>query len=258
MRAVVLGSGSAGNAVVVESGDGRILVDAGFSCKQIELRMAAVGLDPSQLDAILITHEHGDHTKGLDLVSRRYSLPIYLTAGTREGLSLSETSHRRTHLIASGQRVEVSGFAVDPFGLPHDAREPVGFLIEDGAGRRLGLAADLGSRTQLAWGRLRDLDLLILEANHDLEMLRNGPYPWALKQRVAGRHGHLSNREAADGLPELLSDRLRGVALYHLSRTNNLPAVAAATIGEVLDREGSKAEITVCGQNEPTAWLEVS
>ncbi len=254
----MLGSGSSGNALVIESGEGRILVDAGFSCKQIELRMAAVGLDPRQLDAVLITHEHGDHTQGVDLISRRYGLPIYLTAGTRDGLTLSETAQSRTRLIASGRRFEVNGFEVEPFGLPHDAREPVGFLIEDSAGRRLGLAADLGSRTQLAWGRLRDLDLLILEANHDLEMLRNGPYPWALKQRVAGRHGHLSNREAADGLPELLNDRLRGVALYHLSRTNNLPAVAAATIGEVLLREGCKAEITVCSQHQPTEWLKVS
>ncbi len=254
----MLGSGSSGNALVIESGEGRILVDAGFSCKQIELRMAAMGLEAGQLDAILVTHEHGDHTKGVDLLSRRYELPIYLTGGTRAGLTLSESALGRTRIIRSGRRYEVGGFEIEPFGLPHDAREPVGFAIEDGSGRRVGLAADLGSRTQLAWGRLHNLDLLILEANHDLEMLRNGPYPWSLKQRVAGRHGHLSNREAADGLPELLNDRLRGLALYHLSRTNNLPAVAAAALGEVLEREGCTAQITVCSQHEPTAWLEVA
>jgi phosphoribosyl 1,2-cyclic phosphodiesterase len=152
----------------------------------------------------------------------------------------------------------VAGFVVEPFMIPHDASEPVGFVVEDPCGRRIGLVADLGCRTSLAWGRLRDLDLLILETNHDLDMLRNGPYPWSLKQRVAGRHGHLSNREAAEGLPELIGDRLRWVVLYHLSRTNNLPALAAAAVGETLDREGCSAQMAVSEQDHPTPWLEVS
>ena len=152
----------------------------------------------------------------------------------------------------------MAGFVVEPFLIPHDASEPVGFVVEDPCGRRIGLVADLGCRTSLAWGRLRDLDLLILETNHDLDMLRNGPYPWSLKQRVAGRHGHLSNREAAEGLPELIGDRLRWVVLYHLSRTNNLPALAAAAIGETLDREGCPARMAVTEQDHPTPWLEVS
>ena len=142
--------------------------------------------------------------------------------------------------------------------IPHDASEPVGFVVEDPCGRRVGLVADVGCRTSLAWGRLRDLDVLIIETNHDLDMLRNGPYPWALKQRVAGRHGHLSNREAAEGLPELVGDRLRWVVLYHLSRTNNLPALAAAAIGETLDREGCPAQMAVTEQDRPTPWLEVT
>ena len=131
-------------------------------------------------------------------------------------------------------------------------------MIQDGAGRRVGLAADLGTRSRLAWGRLAGVDVLVLETNHDLDMLRNGPYPWALKQRVAGRHGHLSNREAAEGLPELMSERLRWVVLYHLSRTNNLPALAAAAIGETLDREGCSAQMAVTEQDHPTPWLEVT
>jgi phosphoribosyl 1,2-cyclic phosphodiesterase len=153
---------------------------------------------------------------------------------------------------------EVGGFAIEPFAVPHDAREPVGLVIEDGAGYRIGLAADLGARSQLAWGRLRQLDALVLETNHDLEMLRSGPYPWPLKQRVAGRHGHLSNREAAEGVPELLCDRLRWIVLYHLSRTNNLPVLAAEAVLEALDREGSSARIRVSEQAQPTPWIDLS
>ena len=131
-------------------------------------------------------------------------------------------------------------------------------VLEDSAGRRLGLAGDLGSCSRLAWARLVEVDLLLLETNHDLEMLRSGPYPWHLKQRVAGRHGHLSNGDAAEGLPELLSDRLDWVVLYHLSQTNNQPALAADVVGEVLDREGCRARVAVTEQDRPTPWLEVS
>jgi phosphoribosyl 1,2-cyclic phosphodiesterase len=254
MRAVVLGSGSRGNALVVESGACRLLVDAGFTCKQLELRMAAVGVDPTTLTALVLTHEHGDHVRGARVLARRHGLPVYATAGTLEGLELPAPGR----VIRSGQPVEVGGFEIEPFAIPHDAREPVGLVLEDGAGHRLGLAADLGSRTQLAWTRLQELDILVLETNHDLDMLRSGPYPWVLKQRVAGRHGHLSNREAADGIPELVCDRLRYVALYHLSQTNNLPALAAAAVGETLDDLGCRAQITVTTQDQPGPWLEIS
>jgi phosphoribosyl 1,2-cyclic phosphodiesterase len=256
-RAVVLGSGSGGNAVVVESGGFRVLIDAGFSCKELERRMRLVGIDPATIRAVLLTHEHEDHIKGIDRFARKHRLPVYLTAGTMLGTVLGEEVTPRSVRIESGRPFEVGPFAVEAFAIPHDAREPVGFVLADGHGRRLGLAGDIGCRTQLAWGRLADLDCLLIETNHDLEMLRSGPYPWALKQRVAGRHGHLSNREAADGLPELLAQRLRFVVLYHLSRTNNLPALAAAEVAETLAREGSAAEIVISSQFEPSAWLEV-
>ncbi len=261
LRVVVLGSGSGGNAVVVESGSEgarrRILLDAGFSCREIELRMKLAGIDPRTIEALVLTHEHIDHCRGAERFARRHRLPVYATAGTLEGCTLSEETAARAVVLRSGEVREVAGFAVEPFALPHDAREPIGLVVEDGLGRRLGLAADLGVRTRLAWGRMRDLDLLLLETNHDLDMLRNGPYPWPLKQRVAGRHGHLSNRDAADGLPELLSERLRWVVLYHLSRTNNLPALAAAAVGEALAREGCPALFVLSEQFQPTPWLEV-
>lgn len=257
MRVGVLGSGSGGNAVIVESGPHRILLDAGFSCREILERMKLLSFDPRSLAGIVLTHEHQDHCKGVRVLTKKLKIPVYGTAGTLTGAGLRGTPGKTSVEVRSGEPFEVAGFRIESFALPHDAREPVGFLVEDPYGRRLGLAADLGCRTSLAWGRLKDLDVLLLETNHDLDMLRNGPYPWHLKQRVAGRHGHLSNREAAEGLPELIGDRLRWVVLYHLSRTNNLPALAAAAVGEALDREGSAAQIAVTEQHQPTPWLEV-
>lgn len=254
MKVVVLGSGSGGNAVVVDSGGERLLVDAGFSCREIEQRLRSVGISPEGFTAVLVTHEHSDHIRGVARFAKRHGLPVYATGGTFANVDLGPVERR---VISSGEPFEIGRFCAEAFSLPHDAREPVGFVIETAAGTRFGLAADLGARTQLAWGRLRDLDILLLETNHDLEMLRNGPYPWVLKQRVAGRHGHLSNEQAADGLPELLCDRLRYLVLYHLSRTNNLPALASEQIASRLDACGAKTEIVVSRQFQPTPWMEI-
>lgn len=255
-RLCVLGSGSAGNAVVLESGGRRLLIDAGFSCRELERRLAAVGCPTEDFDGVVVTHEHSDHVRGAPRFAARHGLTVWATQGTLDGIDWGR--HRPpTQVVRSGAPHRVGEFGVEPFGVPHDAREPVGFVVQDAAGHRVGLVADLGTRSQLAWARLRDLDVLILEANHDLSMLRDGPYPWPLKQRIASRHGHLSNREAADGLPELLSDRLRHLVLYHLSRTNNRPVVAESEIGEALAREGCTAEIVVSDQLQPTGWIEL-
>jgi len=258
LRVGILGSGSGGNAVVLECGPHRLLIDAGFSCREIVKRMKRLEFDPSSLGGLVLTHEHNDHCRGAQRFAKKFKLPVYGTAGTLDGAELRGEALERSVEIRSGEPCEVAGFVVEPFLLPHDAAEPIGVLVEDPHGRRVGLVADLGCRTSLAWGRLKELDVLILETNHDLDMLRNGPYPWSLKQRVAGRHGHLSNREAAEGLPELVGDRLRWVVLYHLSRTNNLPALAAAAVGEALDREGSPARLAITEQDHPTPWLEVT
>lgn len=260
MRVAVLGSGSRGNAVVVDGGAGRrILLDAGFSCREIEKRLAALGIAAESLDAILITHEHGDHVRGADRLARRWRLPIYATAGTlANARGLSEAARRLARPIASGVPLEVAGFVVEPFAVPHDAAEPVGLVLTAPDGCRLGLAGDLGSRSRLAWARLAELEVLLLETNHDLDMLRSGPYPWVLKQRIASSHGHLSNRAAADGLPELLCDRLRWVVCYHLSQTNNMPQLAAEEVAMVLAREGSRAAVAVGDQDRPGEWIEVT
>ncbi len=256
MRVVVLGSGSSGNSLVVESGSKRLMVDAGFSCREIEKRLALIGIDGGDIDGLVITHEHSDHTRGVARFARRNKVPIYATEGTLEELNLDGT-FLHVHALSSGQIIEIGDFTIEPFAIPHDAREPIGVVVEDREGHRLGLVADLGSRSQLAWARLTDLDFLVLETNHDLEMLRSGPYPWSLKQRVAGRHGHLSNREAADGIAELDASRLRWAVLYHLSRTNNLPALALQAAGEALSRQGSSAQLWVTNQQEPSPWLEL-
>jgi phosphoribosyl 1,2-cyclic phosphodiesterase len=257
MRVAVLGSGSAGNCLVVESGGRRILIDAGFSCREIESRLRRVGIDPEALEAVVLTHEHNDHSLGADRLARRLGLEVYATAGTLKSLQWSRDARPRLHALASGWPYQIGGFQVETFSVPHDATDPVGVVVSDGAGARLGLAADLGCWSRLAAARLQEIDALILETNHDLEMLRRGPYPWVLKQRVASRHGHLSNQQAAEALPELVSDRLRSIVLYHLSRTNNAPALALAAVGEALDRAGSTALVAIAEQSKPSSWLEV-
>ncbi|MBZ0115082.1 MAG: MBL fold metallo-hydrolase [Thermoanaerobaculia bacterium] len=257
MRVVVLGSGSQGNALVVESEHGRLLVDAGFSGREIARRLARVGLEPSDLSALLLTHEHGDHSRGAAAFARRHGIRLHATRGTLAGMKLPQKVRGLISEFRSDREFEAGGFRIEPFGIPHDAREPVGLVIEDSRGCRLGLAADLGCRSRLAWTRLQGLHILILETNHDLDMLRDGPYPWSLKQRVASRHGHLSNVDAVAGLEELMHDDLQAVVLYHLSQTNNRPALAAALAGEELDRLGSRSRLTVSGQSEPTEWIEV-
>lgn len=257
MRLAVLGSGSGGNSLIIESGGRSLLLDAGFSCRLIETRLRELGAEASDLSAILLTHEHSDHIRGVDRLARRHGMPVYGTAGTLGQVKLSGKAAASARTICSGDTFEVADyFLVEAFRVPHDAREPVGYVIEDAAGARLGVVFDLGSRTRLAWGRLHDLDAIVIEANHDLQMLRNGPYPWHLKQRVASRHGHLSNRDAALGVAELATDRLRHVVLGHLSTTNNDPVLAASAVGEQLDACGSEARLVVTSQDEATPWVE--
>jgi phosphoribosyl 1,2-cyclic phosphodiesterase len=257
MRVAVLGSGSAGNCLVVESAGRRILIDAGFSCREVEARCRRVGVEPETLEAVIITHEHNDHSLGADRLARRLGLAVYATEGTLKALHWSREARPRLHAITPGWPYEIAGFEVEAFPVPHDASDPVGVVVADRAGARIGFVSDLGCWSRLAGARLQDIDLLVLESNHDLEMLRRGPYPWALKQRVASRHGHLSNQQAAEALPELVSDRLRSIVLYHLSRSNNEPALAVEAVTSALDRLGSTARVTLTEQSRPSSWMEV-
>ena len=165
-----------------------------------------MGVDATTVDSIVLTHEHGDHVRGAARFAKRNGATIYATQGTLDNSGLADKPVP-TVPLASSKPQRLGGFLAHPFTVPHDAREPIGVVLEDGSRRRVGVACDIGTASRLAWAHLADLDVLVVETNHDLDMLRRGPYPWHLKQRVAGRHGHLSNREAAEGLAELISER---------------------------------------------------
>ncbi len=222
----VLGSGSRGNAIHVSDGATAILIDAGFSAREIDRRMHHRGLDPAGLSAILVTHEHTDHVRGIERLVRRYRLPVYLTAGTHHGATaLHELPE--IYPFACGREFRINTLAIRPFSISHDARDPAGFTI--GAnGSRIGIATDLGHVTALVREHLRGCRLLVLEANHDPGMLMDGPYPWFLKQRIRSRTGHLANHETGRLLADLLHPGLEQVVLAHLSETNNTPAKALA------------------------------
>lgn len=230
MRFASLGSGSRGNATVVEEGSTRILVDCGFSVAETERRMARLGCHPRGLSAILVTHEHGDHLRGVAGLSRRYGTPVWATAGTSGFL---RGSGHRLELFTALDTFAVGDLQIQPFAVPHDAREPCQFVIGDG-GRRLGILTDTGSTTPHIQAMLDRCDGLLLECNHDLDLLAHGPYSAALKARVAGRHGHLSNDQAAQLLAGLDGSRLQHLVAAHLSEQNNHPDRARAALAGVL------------------------
>ena len=234
MRVCLLASGSKGNAVFVECGDSRILIDAGLSAREIERRLAEISVEPADLNAILVTHEHQDHIGAVGPLARRYHLPVYLHPSTHAVAKLGRLD--AVCEFDTGTSFLLRNLQVTPFPVTHDAVETVGFIIDSPAGR-IGVATDLGIATRLVADRLRDCRVLVLESNHDERMLRDGPYPWHLKQRIAGRHGHLSNTAAAELLTGLLWSGTEAVFLAHLSETNNDPRLAHQTTRTVLDRQ---------------------
>ena len=251
MRFASLGSGSRGNATLVEAGDTLVMIDCGFSCREVERRMAALGVHPEALGAIFLTHEHGDHVRGSTALANRYRIPVFATAGTAAGCR--ETPSRLTRFHAHDAFV-VEDLRVHPFPVPHDAREPCQFVFEH-RGRRLGLLTDTGTLTAHMVNSLERCDALLLECNHDADMLAGGSYPPSLKARVGGRLGHLSNAQAAALLGCLDAARLQHVVAAHLSERNNTPERARAALEPVLD--GSDAQLTLADQDAGFGWREV-
>lgn len=225
----LLASGSRGNAIYISGGGTSILVDAGMSGIELERRMAKRGLSPRNLDAIVVSHEHNDHIHGVGVLSRRYGLPVYMSRKTARAASSHLKHIEETVYFESGTNFTIDSLSIHPFSTSHDADDPSGFTISL-RHNTLGIATDLGIATAMVKTRLKGCQALILEANHDPEMLINGPYPWPLKQRVKSRSGHLSNQNARDLIGELQHESLFHVVLAHLSETNNTPEKALNTV----------------------------
>lgn len=258
MRVTVLGSGSQGNAILVQADGVRILVDAGFSGKDLARRMAAVDVEPDSITAMVITHDHGDHTRGMGIFARRYGTPIHLTPRTR---AACRNLLRGTETVVeydSARPFHLGPLSVQPFLTVHDAADPVAVTVTDTrTGSKLGVATDLGRPTAPVRHALAESHLLVLEANHDNQRLWEGPYPWSVKQRIASSHGHLSNRVAADLARELYHDGLAGVILAHLSDSCNEPEMARDTVGLGLERTPFRGTLEVARQEEPCEPVDV-
>jgi phosphoribosyl 1,2-cyclic phosphodiesterase len=239
VQVVPLGSGSRGNATLVEFGETRLLVDAGLSARMLGRRLGELGVEPNAIDAILLSHEHQDHARGAERFSRQHGVPVVCAVETLEAADLSRSHFAAWHSLEPGRRFEVGSVQIDPFPVPHDAARPVGFVLE-GNGARVGIVTDLGQATTLVVQRLRGCHALMIEANHDDAMLRDGPYPWRLKQRVGGRMGHLSNDEAARLVEGAADGNCKVVILAHLSEKNNEPRLASAAAERALRRAGRR------------------
>ncbi len=275
----ILGSGSAGNCAYVETGETRILVDAGFSPLQIRKRLASIGKTPEKLSAILITHEHSDHIAGILGLADKFHIPVFCNRGTQDGtiwafkakwdskkkpvfegadgtaLLKSKIDWR---LFETGASFEIGDVGIETFSIPHDAQDPVGFILRTAAGN-IGFATDLGHVTKLVLERIRVANVLVLESNHDVKMLQDCPRrSWALKQRILGRHGHISNVTAAETIAQIMSANLKQLYLAHLSRECNKPELAQYVMAEQLHHIGAThVQLQIAAQDVPCGTLEM-
>ncbi len=255
----VLGSGSAGNCALVQSDQCRLLVDAGLSARQIAARLAVAGVAPDSLDGILITHEHCDHIGGLAVFCKKYRVPLYCNPLTAESMrggegELFDKKERQEwqewRLFTTGSEFSIKDIDVRTFPVPHDAVDPVGFVLRNG-NAALGFLTDLGHATRLVYERVRGVQTLLIETNHDEKMLQNdAKRPWAVKQRIMSRHGHLSNAAAAGVVADLLGNGLERVILGHLSRDCNSPEMALATVRARVEQTGATVEVHCASQKE--------
>src|SRR5205807_9966367 len=257
----MLGSGSAGNSALVATDHCRVLIDGGLSARQIVVRLEQCGLTPAQLDGVLLTHEHGDHVCGLEVLCRKFHVPIYCNRLTAEAIrcwSGSLGEHKNWRLFQTGADFNICDIHVQTFSVPHDAVDPVGYAFHSGESA-LGFITDLGYATKMIVERLRRVHTLVIETNHDEKLLQNDTHrPWPVKQRIQSRHGHLSNNAAANVVAELLPGKIERIVLGHLSRDCNTPTLALHTMRSSLTRSG-KIEIDVqCAtQSEVSACFQI-
>lgn len=251
MRFASLGSGSRGNALLIEAGSTRLLLDCGFGPRETISRLSRLGLSPDDLSGILVTHEHSDHIAGAFKLALRHGLALWMTHGTYAGAPQGRGDCPRLELIDSHQAFQVGDLEIQPFPVPHDAREPVQFVFTDGR-HRFGVVTDLGSTTPHVERMLDRCDALVLECNHDADMLERGDYPAQLKRRIAGRFGHLDNAASAALLAALDTARLQHLVAAHLSQQNNTPGLARAALAGVLGCE--EDWVGVADQDEGFDW----
>lgn len=257
MRFASLGSGSEGNALLVEAQSGatttRVLLDCGFSAKEVERRLNRLGSSAEALDAILITHEHSDHIGSALTLARKWSIPLFMSWGTARAVGADEADVD-LHVLWGDEAVAIGDLSVLPYTVPHDAREPLQYVFSNGVSR-LGVLTDVGTSTPHISAVLSGCDALVLECNHDVGMLAGSRYPQSLKARIGGNHGHLNNDAAAEILASLDRSRLRHLVAAHLSQQNNLPELAQAAMAGVLG--AAPTEVVVASQAEGFAWLSL-
>ncbi|MEX2490052.1 MAG: MBL fold metallo-hydrolase [Pseudomonadales bacterium] len=252
MRIASLGSGSRGNGTLIEDADTCILVDAGFTLKETERRLRKLNRLPTDLSAVLVTHEHGDHINGVGTFARKYRIPVYLTPGTYNPRKIGTVPFLEQ--FNCHRSFALGSFHIEPVPVPHDAQEPCQYVIAS-KGTRVGLLTDIGHITPHVQKQYQSCDALLLECNHDVQMLARGPYPAALKNRVGGSHGHLNNEQAAELVRGLDHGRLRHLVLSHISEKNNTAALAVGAMQSVLpDWPG---ELHVASQDEGVYWVDL-
>lgn len=259
MRFCSLGSGSTGNALVIESRSGatssRVLVDCGFSLRELEARLARAGLAPDDLDGLFVTHEHGDHIGCAVTLSRRYDLPLWTSRGTWRALGEPALPEALLHIARDGEAITFGNLELLPFTVPHDALEPLQLTCGDGQ-RRLGVLTDVGTSTPHLLARLQGCDALVLECNHDRALLAQSRYPESVRARIAGTHGHLANDIAAQILAQCHHRGLQHVVAAHLSEQNNSPALAAAALAAACGAR--PADILVASATQGIGWLALN
>ncbi len=256
MKISILASGSKGNAVYIETGETRLLIDAGLSATEIIKRLAVIGVESSSIHGILISHDHSDHTRGAGILARKLKIPVIISSPTRGACEQLLKKCAVTE-FESGRAFAFRDIAIDPFQTTHDATDPVGFVIESIEGR-YGHVTDFGIVTRLVTEKLKKSRALVIEANHDEEMLMNGPYPWHLKQRIKSRHGHISNNESIGLLEELLHNRLEGVFLAHLSEANNDPKLPRIAAEQLLARQNCcNPRLFIADQYQPSTMFVI-
>lgn len=255
----ILGSGSSGNCAYLECDETRLLIDAGLSGRQIRQRLLMIGRTPESLDGILITHEHSDHIQGLTGLAAKLNIPVYCNRQTRDAIKGQLDAELEFRLFETGASFELGSVSIDSFTVPHDAYDPVGFLIRTNCAN-IGILTDLGHPTKLVMERVRQANVLVLETNHDLKMLQDDVRrPWSVKQRIVSRHGHLSNDAAAELAAQVVSADLEHVYLGHLSSDCNKPALAHAAVSGKLQAMGAQhVQVIAASQEEPCATLTYS